>query len=144
MYEYEFSVKWLELLIQIAPGVKRVAVLHDPGPIGINQHAAVAAQAPKLKIAVTSIEIRSADETRRAIEAFAMEGDGGGLPGPSDDTGRQHVSPVPEPDLGKRLPCRLRSRDVQSEAVQHTAHGLDPSVERESPPGLSRPRRAQA
>jgi putative tryptophan/tyrosine transport system substrate-binding protein len=32
-YEYSMRAKWLELLKEIAPGVKRVAVLRDPSHI---------------------------------------------------------------------------------------------------------------
>ena len=32
-YEYSLSAKWLELLKEIAPGVRRVAVLRDPSHI---------------------------------------------------------------------------------------------------------------
>jgi putative ABC transport system substrate-binding protein len=77
MFEYEFGVKWLELLMQIAPSSKRVAVLHDAGPIGLAQHAVIAANAPKLGVDIKSIELRSADEIGRAIELFAKEGGDG-------------------------------------------------------------------
>jgi putative tryptophan/tyrosine transport system substrate-binding protein len=47
LYEYSISGKWLELLKQIAPGVTRVAVLHDPGTTaGIGQFAAIQAVEP--------------------------------------------------------------------------------------------------
>jgi putative tryptophan/tyrosine transport system substrate-binding protein len=41
-FEYSISGKWLELLKAIAPGMKRVAVLRDPGSAGgIGQFAAI-------------------------------------------------------------------------------------------------------
>jgi putative ABC transport system substrate-binding protein len=41
-FEYSVSVKWLELMKQIAPGITRVGVLRDPGqPSGIGQLAAI-------------------------------------------------------------------------------------------------------
>jgi putative tryptophan/tyrosine transport system substrate-binding protein len=40
LFEFGFSGKWLELLKEIAPGVKRAAILRDPGsPAGIGQFA---------------------------------------------------------------------------------------------------------
>ena len=45
-FEYSTSVKWLELLKEIAPGIKRVAVLRDPNtPSGIGQFGAIQAGA---------------------------------------------------------------------------------------------------
>jgi len=42
VFEYAISAKWLELLKEIAPAVKRVAVLRDPNsPAGIGQFAAI-------------------------------------------------------------------------------------------------------
>ena len=49
MFEYGLSGKWLELLKQIAPGVRRVAVLRDPSiTSGIGQFGAIQSAAPSL------------------------------------------------------------------------------------------------
>jgi putative ABC transport system substrate-binding protein len=49
MFEYGMSVKWLELLKEIAPRVSRAAVLRDPTiASGIGQFGAVQAAAPSL------------------------------------------------------------------------------------------------
>src|SRR5215831_14155932 len=49
MFEYGQSGKWLEVLTQIAPGVKRVAVLRDPTiASGIGQFGAIQSAAPSL------------------------------------------------------------------------------------------------
>ena len=40
-FEYGISAKWLELLKEISPGVKRVAVLREPTVAGIGQLAAM-------------------------------------------------------------------------------------------------------
>ena len=46
VFEYSISGKWLEILKELAPGVKRVAVIRDPSiAAGIGQFAAI--QAPK-------------------------------------------------------------------------------------------------
>ena len=48
-FEYSLSAKWLELLKQIAPGVKRVAVIRDPViTSGIGQFAVIQSAAPPL------------------------------------------------------------------------------------------------
>src|SRR5262249_34483235 len=46
-YEFSMSGKWLELLKEIAPGVKRVAVIRDPSvPAGSGGLAAIQTVAP--------------------------------------------------------------------------------------------------
>ena len=65
-FEYGISGKWLELLKEIAPGVKRVAVLRDPAiAAGTGQFGAIQAVAPSLGIEVRPINVRVArDRTR--------------------------------------------------------------------------------
>ena len=41
LFEHGFSAKWVELLKEISPGVKRVAVLREPTVAGIGQLAAM-------------------------------------------------------------------------------------------------------
>ena len=70
--ELSMSVKWLELLKQIAPGVTRVAVLRDPTQgSGLSLFAAIHAVAPLLKVEVHPVGVRDADEIERGINAFA-------------------------------------------------------------------------
>jgi putative tryptophan/tyrosine transport system substrate-binding protein len=78
MFEYSLSGKWLELLKQIAPGVTRAAVLRDPiNPAGIGQFAVIQAMAPSLGIDVSAINVRDAQETERAVAAFASSANSG-------------------------------------------------------------------
>ena len=73
LFEYSISGKWLELLKQIAPGVKRVAVLGDPNtPTGPAQFSVVLAVARMLRVEVSAFNKRDADEIERAITAFAQ------------------------------------------------------------------------
>ena len=66
LYEYGTSAKWLELLKQIAPGVKRVAVLREPGiASGIGQLAAIQAFASSMGLEVTPVDARDAGEIER-------------------------------------------------------------------------------
>ena len=78
-FEYGFGAKWLELLKQIAPGVKRVAVLRDPAnPAGSGQWGAIQSAASSAGVELTSISSRVAtDEIERAIAAFARQPNGG-------------------------------------------------------------------
>ena len=50
-YEYSMSGKWLELLKEMAPGMKRVAVLRDPAiSAGIGQFGSIQTAAPSLGV----------------------------------------------------------------------------------------------
>jgi putative tryptophan/tyrosine transport system substrate-binding protein len=78
LFEYSISGKWLELLKQIAPNVKRVAVLGDPDiPTGPAQFGVIQAVAPSLRVEVSSFNKRDAEEIERAITAFAQTPNGG-------------------------------------------------------------------
>jgi putative tryptophan/tyrosine transport system substrate-binding protein len=78
LFEYSISGKWLELLKQIAPGVKRVAVLGDPDiPTGPAQFGVIQAVAPSLRMEVSSYNKRDPSEIERAVTAFAASPNGG-------------------------------------------------------------------
>src|SRR6516164_6737895 len=76
VFEYGMSGKWVELLKEIAPGVRRVAVLRDL-TIGIAQLAAIQAVAPSLGVELSVVGTRDADEIERAVTAFARLPNGG-------------------------------------------------------------------
>jgi putative ABC transport system substrate-binding protein len=77
-YEFSMSGKWLELLKEIAPSVKRVAVIRDPSvPAGSGGLAAIQTVAPSLGIELTPVGVRDAGEIERAIAAFARVSNGG-------------------------------------------------------------------
>jgi putative ABC transport system substrate-binding protein len=77
-FEYGMSAKWLELLKEIAPGLKRAGVLRDPTlAVGTGQFGAIQAMAPSLGIEVTPINVREASEIERDVSAFARLGSGG-------------------------------------------------------------------
>jgi len=83
-FEYGMSVKWLELLKEIAPRVTQAAVLRDPSiASGIGQFAAIQAVAPSLRIELTAVDVRDADETERAVTAIARSANGGMIVTPS-------------------------------------------------------------
>jgi len=76
-FEYGISAKWLELLKEIAPGVKRVAVLRDAAVPEVGQFAIIQAAAPSLSVDVSPISARDAGEIERAITTFARFSNGG-------------------------------------------------------------------
>jgi putative ABC transport system substrate-binding protein len=77
VFEYALAVKWLELLKEIAPGVKRAAVLRDPTvAAGIGQFAAIQA-AGSVGMELSAIDLRDAGEIERAIADFAQRPNGG-------------------------------------------------------------------
>jgi len=76
--DYSISGKWLELLHEIAPGVKRAAVLRDSMQGGgTSEFAVVQALAPSLRIEVTPVNVSDASELERAVSAFARAPNGG-------------------------------------------------------------------
>jgi putative ABC transport system substrate-binding protein len=77
-FEYVISTKWLELLKDIAPQLKRVAVLREVDiASGIGQLAVIQAAAPSFGVEVRPIDVRDADEIERAVTAFARSPNGG-------------------------------------------------------------------
>jgi putative ABC transport system substrate-binding protein len=78
LFEYDLSAKWLELLKEIVPGVTRAAVLRDPTAItGIGQFAVIQSVARSVGVEVSPLNLRDADETERAVTAFARSSNGG-------------------------------------------------------------------
>jgi putative ABC transport system substrate-binding protein len=77
--EFSFSGKWPELLKEIAPGVKRVAVLRDTvaNVIGLAQLGVIQAVAPSLRVEVNPVNLLDADDIERAVAAFARTPNGG-------------------------------------------------------------------
>jgi putative ABC transport system substrate-binding protein len=77
-FEFSMSGKWLELLKEIAPGVKRVAVIRDPlVPAGSGGFAAIQTVAPSLGVELTPVGVRDAGEIEHAIANFARGPNGG-------------------------------------------------------------------
>jgi len=78
LFEYGIGAKWLELLKEVAPGVKRVAFLQTPAvAAGPGQFGAMQALAPSLGVEVRPINVRGAGEIERAITALARPANGG-------------------------------------------------------------------
>jgi putative tryptophan/tyrosine transport system substrate-binding protein len=77
-YEYGLSVKWLELLKEIAPAVTRIGVVREAGsPAGIGLWAAMQGAASTLKTELSPVDIRDEGDIVRLIGAFAHEPNSG-------------------------------------------------------------------
>jgi putative ABC transport system substrate-binding protein len=87
-FEPAFGGKWLEVLKEVAPRVRRVAVLHVP-EISANLALLRAAETASKALGITVIPAaaRNTDDIERVLTAFAREPDGGLVVTPSPLTG---------------------------------------------------------
>src|SRR5262249_30023276 len=79
-FEPDIGGKWLELLKEVAPGLRRVAAISDPGFKGFaGVWGALETLAPRFGLELTSISFHApTDDLESAVTAFARE-QGGGL-----------------------------------------------------------------
>jgi putative ABC transport system substrate-binding protein len=88
---YEFSIggKWLAMLKEAAPAIRRVLVIAQPGNLGqLGLLRGTQAAAPAVRVQVVPAMVDTPAEVEHAIDAFATEPYGSliGLPGhPSND-----------------------------------------------------------
>src|SRR5262249_49800192 len=77
-FEFGIGAKWLELLKEIVPNVKRAGVIRDPaitsgpGPFG-----AVQSVSPFFRLEITPLNVRDAGEIERVIVSFSHRENGG-------------------------------------------------------------------
>jgi len=77
LFEFGISVKWLELLKEIAPHVARAAALRDPTlSSGLGELGAIQGVAPTFRVELSVIDVREAPEIERAVTAFARQSNG--------------------------------------------------------------------
>jgi ABC-type uncharacterized transport system substrate-binding protein len=87
-FEPAFGGKWLEVLREVAPDVRRVAVIHVPeisANLALLRAAETASKA--MGIDVIPAAVRNAPDIERVLTAFAREPDGGLIVTPSPLTG---------------------------------------------------------
>ena len=78
IYEYNLGAKYLELLKEIAPSVKRVAIIRNAAnPAGLAIFGALQNAAQSLGLEASPINIRDAGEIERNVAAFARSPNGG-------------------------------------------------------------------
>jgi putative ABC transport system substrate-binding protein len=117
-FEYSLSGKWLELLKEIVPSVKRAAVLRDAStPAGIGQFSAIQGAAQSLGVEVSPVSIRDAGEIERAVAAFAHTANAGLVVTASASASAQH-------DLIITLAARYKLPAVYSDRFNVTSGGL--------------------
>ena len=77
LFEYGISGKWLELLKEIAPNVKRIAVLRDAATTtGVGQFAAIQTVTTS-GTELRPIDVQDAGEIERSLSTFASGTNGG-------------------------------------------------------------------
>src|SRR5918993_3337609 len=77
-FDYGIGGKWLELLKEAAPGIKRIAVLRDPDiTAGIGQWSVIQAVAPMLGLEAIPVNARAASDIAQSMIALARSGNAG-------------------------------------------------------------------
>jgi putative ABC transport system substrate-binding protein len=78
LFEYSISGKWLEILKQAVPTLRRAAVIRDTTTVtGVAQFAAIQAVAPSLGVELRPLEVSDTAEIEPALAAFARPGNSG-------------------------------------------------------------------
>jgi putative tryptophan/tyrosine transport system substrate-binding protein len=86
-FEPAIGGKWLEVLKQIAPSMRRAAVVHDPRiAANVSFFRAAESASSSLGVAVTSAGVTNAADIEREITAFAQGSDGGLVVAPAPST----------------------------------------------------------
>jgi putative ABC transport system substrate-binding protein len=113
--EFGMSVKWLELLKQIAPKVTRAAVLRDAAdPAGMGQFGAIHGAGPSFGIEISPIGVENAEDIERGVTAFAREPNGGLIILPTPKT-VVHRGLIIKLAAEHRLPAVYRARYFAAE-----------------------------
>jgi putative tryptophan/tyrosine transport system substrate-binding protein len=77
-FEYGIGGKWLELLKELRPGLRRAAVIRDPTTaVALGQFGAIQGAAPSFGVEVTPVNLTDVGEIEQAIAAFARSANGG-------------------------------------------------------------------
>jgi ABC-type uncharacterized transport system substrate-binding protein len=72
-FEFSMAGKWLELLKEVAPAVKNIAILYNPKNAGMpGQLRAIALAAPALGLQVTDAKVNDGGDIERALNALAQ------------------------------------------------------------------------
>jgi putative ABC transport system substrate-binding protein len=76
--ELGLGAKWLQVLKEMAPGLTRVGVFHNPANSGsVSQFAIIQAAAPSLGLELSVIDTADKSATERAVATFASSPNGG-------------------------------------------------------------------
>jgi putative tryptophan/tyrosine transport system substrate-binding protein len=78
LFEYGISGKWVEVLKEIAPNVRRVAILREPAlASAIGQFAVIQSAASSLGLEISPVDMRDAGDIESAVAALARGSNGG-------------------------------------------------------------------
>jgi ABC-type uncharacterized transport system substrate-binding protein len=112
--ESSMAGKWLELLKEVAPNIKRIAFIFDPkvAPGGGSYYTnLIKSAAPSFAVALTATPVHDAAEIESAIGKFAREPNGGFLVLP-DTTTRAHRRLIIALTAQYRVPAIYDFRDI--------------------------------
>jgi putative ABC transport system substrate-binding protein len=79
MFEFSLGGKWLDLLKQVAPGLKRVAVMFNPDTAPYSKFImeVIQAAAPSLGVQAIAVPVRASADIEPALASFARQPNGG-------------------------------------------------------------------
>jgi putative ABC transport system substrate-binding protein len=104
LFEYSIAGKWLELLKEVAPAVKRVAVIREASiAAGIGQFAAIQAIAPD-SLELSVIDVGDANAMAEGIAALAQN-ENSGLVVTATGFGANHPEVIPTLAARHKLPA---------------------------------------
>ena len=112
--ESSMAGKWLELLKEVAPNIKRIAFIFDPEVApgtGSYYTNLIKSAAPSFAVALTATPVHNAVEIENAIGKFAREPNGGLLVLP-DTTTRTHRRLIIALAAQYRVPAIYDFRDI--------------------------------
>jgi putative ABC transport system substrate-binding protein len=119
--------KWLELLKEAAPHLKRVAIVFNPdlAPTAPNYIASIEAAAQTLSVKTVKVPFRDAVELVRSIDAFAAEPNGSMLILPPPFTA--HRATIFKLATQHRLPAMYSNRALAAEGglISYSADIVD-------------------
>jgi putative tryptophan/tyrosine transport system substrate-binding protein len=117
-FENSIGGKWVEILKEIAPNVKRVAFIFNPeAPPNIGFLHAAEAAAPSLGMELTALAVHNGNEIERGITTFVAEPNGGLIVAP-------HAVTVSNRELIAGLAARYRLPAVYSDRYFAESGGL--------------------
>ena len=147
-FEYGLSVKWVELLKEIAPSLRRAGIMREQGiATGIGLWAAMQGVAPSLGMELKPIGIRNAADIEQGVAAFARE-PGSGLVVTVSGPTIVHRALISELAARHRLPAVYPFRNfvmagglasygpVFNEQFRHAAGYVDRILKGENPGDL--------
>jgi putative ABC transport system substrate-binding protein len=76
-FEFTAASKWVQMLKEFSPGLKRIAILFDPASRNTGFIPVIESAARSFGLQVSLLSVRDGDEIDRAIGTFAREPNGG-------------------------------------------------------------------